>query len=191
MGKKRIKTIDLSAEEPKKVKKKGPAIVKSGKQHGRIADMGAMMLEEMEKRKEGEKEVKVKKKAPKEPKKKKVVRPPKARSKRYQALRKLIKPGQAYPLAEAIEFLKKAANTKFEETIELHLVTTETGRLTKEIKTEKKAPLAHIKIGKTSWTKKKLKEKIQSLIKAIGATKIKKAVLTSTMSPSIKIALEK
>ena len=54
MGKKRIATIDLSQEEKKpktsKTDKKGHQAVKSGKQHGRIADMGAVMLEEMEKR---------------------------------------------------------------------------------------------------------------------------------------------
>ena len=66
MGKKRIATIDLSQEEKKprstkasrdKGKKSGspgktdhgPA--KPGKQHGRITDMGAVMLEEMEKEK--------------------------------------------------------------------------------------------------------------------------------------------
>lgn len=192
MGKKRIKTIDLSKEESKKPKAKGRIIVKSGKQHGRIADMGAMMLREMEKRKEVEKPVTAKKppsaKAPRgKPKKEK---PKKVRSQRYKAIKKLIKGDKSYPLSKAIELLKKCANAKFDESVELHLTTYETGVFTKGIKTEKKLPLAHVKIGKTSWPKKKLEENIQSLIKAIGVNKINKAVLTSTMGPGIKINLD-
>lgn len=193
MGKKRIIAIDLSKEEkPKKPDSPGETsrrIVKSGKQHGRIADMGAIMLEEMKKRQEAKKEgplrdgppagragrmdsseVADKKKKPSPPKK--IVRPKKVRSQRYRALKKLIKADKVYPLSEAVELLKKMANAKFEETVELHLV-----------------PSAHIKIGKVSWPRKKLEEKIQSLIETIGLDKIKKAVLTSTMSPGIKIAL--
>lgn len=197
MGKKRIKTIDLAAEEKKeKPEKGGQAIVKSGKQHGRIADMGTVMLEEMEKRRKAEAEKhleggvapaahlrgKIKKeKARKKPSKLRV------RSRRYQALRKLIKPDKLYPLPEAIELLKKVSNAKFKETVELHLVVLETGKLTKDIKTEKKAPLVHLKIGKTSWPNKKLEEAIQGLLKAIDINKIKKAVLTSSMGPGIKI----
>jgi len=197
MGKKRIKTIDLSKEESKKPKAKGRIIVKSGKQHGRIADIGAMMLREMEKRKEVEKKDTSKVKSAdtlevKEAKarKKKIARPPKARSQRYKAIKKLIKGDKSYPLSKAIELLKKCANAKFDESVELHLTTYETGVFTKGIKTEKKLPLAHVKIGKTSWPKKKLEENIQSLIKAIGVNKIKKAVLTSTMGPGIKINLD-
>ena len=192
MGKKRITTIDLSQEETKKkTKEKGQAAVKSGKQHGRIADMGAVMLEEMEKREkeknEGLPRVAGKKKAKK--KTKKTVRPKKARSKRYQTIKKLIKPNQFYPLSEAVTILKKTANTRFEETIELHLTVNEPGKLTKNIKTETKIPLAHIKIGKSGLTKKKLEDKIQALFKTIGLSKIKKAALTSTMGPSIKLDL--
>lgn len=201
MGKKRIKTIDLAAEESKKPKEKKQSLVKSGKQQGRITDMGTLMLEEMEKRKKEAKKSEEKlsrggqKDSPKladkkKKSKKKVSRPKKVRSKRYQSLRKLVKPGRAYPLAEAIESLKKTAKAQFEETVELHLTTTEIGKLTKELKTEKKFPLVHLKIGKTSWPKKKLADKIQALLKTIGINRIRKAVLTSTMGPGIKIDLE-
>jgi ribosomal protein L1 len=193
VGKKRIKTIDLAAEEAKKPKEKKRSLVKSGKQHGRITDMGTVMLEEMEKRKKEakkEKKTATKKVEKKIVQKKKVSRPKRRRSQRYQALRKLVKSGQTYPLPRAIELLKKTAQAQFEETVELHLIMIETGKLTKTLKTEKKFPLAHLKIGKTNWTKKKLTDEIKALLKKIDIHKVKKAVLTSTMGPGIKIDLE-
>jgi len=228
VGKKRIAAIDLSKEEKKPkhsgrpkagllrggaptgddssevaAKKKKKKTVKPAKQQGRLIDMGQVMLEEMEKRKETEADKTAKsllrglrkqssevtgKKKPKVAGKKKA-RPKRVRSQRYQTLRKLIKLDKIYPLLEAIELLKKSSNAKFNETVELHLVAFETGKLSKDIKTEKKFPLAHIKIGKVKETKKKLEEKIQAIFKIIGPNKIKKAVLTSTMSPGIKIEL--
>ena len=226
MGKKRIAAIDLSKEEKKpkhsgrpktgllqggaptgddssEVADKKKKTVKPAKQQGRLIDMGQVMLEEMEKRKETEADKTAKsllrglrkqssevtgKKKPKVAGKKKA-RPKRVRSQRYQTLRKLIKLDKIYPLLEAIELLKKSSNAKFNETVELHLVAFETGKLSKDIKTEKKFPLAHIKIGKVKETKKKLEEKIQAIFKIIGPNKIKKAVLTSTMSPGIKIEL--
>ena len=208
MGKKRIATIDLSQEEKKprstkasrdKGKKSGspgktdhgPA--KPGKQHGRITDMGAVMLEEMEKREKAAARkamsAKETKKKAKKKKAKKTIPTKRVRSQRYQTIKKLIKPDQFYPLSKAITILKKTANAKFEETVILHLIVNEPGKLTKNIKTEAKTPLAHIKIGKTSLTKKKLEDKIQALLKTIGLTKIKQAVLTSTMGPGIKLDL--
>lgn len=196
MGKKRIKTIDLSQEEKKeKPVKKGRRLVKSGKQHGRLSDMGAVMLEEMEKRQKEampakEKEVAGKKKKEKK-KVKQVARPQKKRSRRYQALRKMIKPDEHYPLPEAIALLKKAANAQFEETVELHLIFHPGVQTHSTPGVEKKSPLAHIKIGKTSETKKKLQGKIEEILRAITLPKIKKAVITSTMAPGIKLSLEK
>ena len=227
MGKKRIAAIDLSKEEKKpkhsgrpkagllpaqsyavaggEVAAKKKKTVKSAKQQGRLIDMGQVMLEEMEKRKETEadkkketlktlKKTEVTEKKSSAPSKKfsalsvtKKPSKPRVRSARYQTLRKLIKSDKIYPLLEAIELLKKSSNAKFNETIELHLIAFETGKLSKDIKTEKKFPLAHIKIGKVKETKKKLEEKIQAIFKTIGPNKIKKAVLTSTMSPGIKI----
>jgi len=193
MGKKRLKIIDLSQEKtepsktaPSKKEKPGRKIVKTGKQHGRLADMGAIMLEEMEKRQKEKPEkviVKQKKQLKKPP------RPPKKRSKRYQKIKKHIKPNQLYPLSEAIKLLKKTANAQFEETVELHLTVTKPGKITKEIKTETKAPLVHLKIGKISQSEKILEKEIKEILRSVGLMKIKKAVLTSTMGPGIKIAL--
>jgi len=202
VGKKRIKTIDLSALEKKEADKK-KRVIGSGKQHGRIADTEAVMLEEMEKRREKAKTAAMPK--PKAPKPtKKFVRQKKIVSKRYQELKKLVKPDKFYPLPEAVELLKKMATAQFEETVEIHLVTFDTGVLGKTelfeksgkkkkviIKTEKKFPLIHLKIGKVNWPKAELLENIQSLIKAISVNRVKKAVLTSTMGPGIKLSLEK
>lgn len=44
----------------------------------------------------------------------------KKRSKRYKAIRELFKKGQTYPLNEALALLKKAANTKFDASVDIH-----------------------------------------------------------------------
>lgn len=54
-------------------------------------------------------------------------------------------------------------------------------------KTEAKAPVIHLTVGKLSFGEKKLSENIKTVFSAIQTTRIKKAVLKSTMSPGIKI----
>lgn len=44
-----------------------------------------------------------------------------AHSKRFNGLQKLVDPKKSYPLAEAVELVKKTAGTKFDATIELHV----------------------------------------------------------------------
>ena len=56
-------------------------------------------------------------------------------------------------------------------------------------KTELKAPVMHVTIGKMSFGAKKLSENIQALIDAIKKEKIRNITLKSTMSPGIKINL--
>lgn len=58
------------------------------------------------------------------------------------------------------------------------------------IKTERKAPLIHTVAGKTSMKEKDLEQNINSIFDAIGRRKIKKAYLSSTMSPSVKVAVD-
>lgn len=76
-------------------------------------------------------------------------------------------------------------------------ITTDPQRLIKEMAgktqyhTEKKAPLIHLVVGKTDQPAKELAENLETVFKAIGVSKIQKAVLTSTMGPGIKIQLEK
>ena len=59
------------------------------------------------------------------------------------------------------------------------------------IKTESKAPVVHIIVGKVSQPEKELEANISELIKVIKAPKIKKMVLSATMGPGVKVLVEK
>ncbi len=59
-----------------------------------------------------------------------------------------------------------------------------------QYKTEVKAPLIHLVLGKFSFGEKKILENLEAAIKTIGASNIKKAVLTSTHSPGIKLSIQ-
>jgi large subunit ribosomal protein L1 len=54
------------------------------------------------------------------------------------------------------------------------------------IKTEKKAPLLHVRMGKNSMETKKLVENVEALMKALG-TKAVSLVVASSMSPGVKV----
>jgi len=56
-------------------------------------------------------------------------------------------------------------------------------------KTEKKAPLIHLTIGKRSLGQEKLTENLNTIIRAVNSKQIKKAYISSTMSPSINLDL--
>lgn len=56
------------------------------------------------------------------------------------------------------------------------------------IKTEKKAPLIHVSIGKTDMETKDLVENLNTLIQTVQG-KALKLNLTATMSPSVKVAI--
>jgi large subunit ribosomal protein L1 len=58
-----------------------------------------------------------------------------------------------------------------------------------QVKTESKAPLMHVVIGKTSSDSKKLSENLNALVTAVDPKRIKKLTLASTMSPGIKVEL--
>lgn len=154
MGKKRIAIIDNSAlaKEKKKpresrlkvedarhrVSAKGRRLVKTGlpsrrlvktgKEHGRITDMGAVVLEEageiLEKEKKLEKETlaKVTKKAKKVKKK-----PSRKRGKRYQEARKKVDRTKFYSLSEAIKLTKTTSISRFNGAVEVHLSTHQVG----------------------------------------------------------------
>lgn len=57
------------------------------------------------------------------------------------------------------------------------------------IKTEKKAPLTHTVVGKTSMKPEELQANIEHFIKVVGPRKLLKLTLSATMSPGIKIDL--
>jgi len=56
-------------------------------------------------------------------------------------------------------------------------------------KTENKAPLMHLTIGKVDMPEKEIEANFKSLIKAVGRKNIKKVAIAPTMGPSIKIDL--
>ena len=56
-------------------------------------------------------------------------------------------------------------------------------------KTETKAPIIHLTVGKMSFGPQKLSENIESLISAVKKQNIANATLKSTMSPGIKIKI--
>jgi large subunit ribosomal protein L1 len=56
-------------------------------------------------------------------------------------------------------------------------------------RTELKAPILHVIVGKMSFGDKKLAENIKSLIEAIKREKIRNVTLKSTMSPGIKLEI--
>ncbi len=203
--------------------------------------------------------------------KKKIVKPKRARSKRYKAVRAQVDKTKQYDPFAAIELVKKLSYGKFDATIEAHLVVRETpttatltfphstgksitvaiasenviqqiekgnidfdvllakpafmpklaklarvlgpkglmpnpkngtltdkpedkkkeleaGKLT--LKTEKKAPLIHVSIGKTSLETKKLVENIEALNKALKG-KLLKMSIAATMSPGVKVEVDK
>lgn len=57
-------------------------------------------------------------------------------------------------------------------------------------KTEAKDPIIHVSIGKVSFESDKIEENVKTILTSIGTSKINQAVLKSTMSPGIKIAVK-
>lgn len=193
-----------------------------------------------------------------------------SRSKSYMLMAKTFDKSRKYSLSEALQVLEKLKRSKFDETVELHINTIETGvsgnitlphgtgkairvaiadddllakvaqgkidfdvllasplmmpklakvakilgpkglmpnpknaTLVKEpekaaenfkkgqvnFKTELKAPIMHLTVGKMSFGAKKLSENISTLIDATKKEKIRNVTLKSTMSPGIKISL--
>ena len=214
--------------------------------------------------------VKIKESKPKDTKKtfKKEKKSP--RSKSYQKATETFDRNKRYSLTDALDMLEKLKRSKFDETVELHINTTELGisgnitlphgtgktvrvaiadddllakvalgkidfdillakpemmpklaRVAKilgpkglmpnpknatlvkdpekaaenfkkgqiNFRTEMKAPIMHLIVGKISFGTKKLSENIQAIIEIIKKEKIKNVTLKSTMSPGIKIQI--
>ncbi len=119
MGKKRIAVVGEEKHERK--------IVKTGKQHGRITDVGAEALAEAslieEKEKKLEKEVLEKASA----KEKKKIKPSKSRGKKYLQAKNLIDKNQFYNLSEAVKILKKISISRFNGSVDAHFRVKEIG----------------------------------------------------------------
>ena len=59
------------------------------------------------------------------------------------------------------------------------------------VRTEKKAPIIHILVGKVSQPEAELEANVAELIKVIKANKIKKLALCATMGPCVKVEITK
>ncbi|MBI3341804.1 hypothetical protein HY024_01645 [Candidatus Curtissbacteria bacterium] len=56
-----------------------------------------------------------------------------------------------------------------------------------EFRSDPMAPIVHLKLGKLSAKPEEIEDNLKALVAVIGPTKVKKAVLTSTMSPALKL----
>lgn len=122
MGRKRVTSIDEAKPAEEKPKKGKRALVKTGKEHGRITDMGAVALAEAEEIKKREIEA-AREKA--EAKREKKARPIRQRSGRYREALAKVDRGKAYSVDEAVKLVKDTALARFDGTVEVHINATE------------------------------------------------------------------
>lgn len=277
MGKIKIRTLgdeglENKQKEKSKIKAHEKKLVKGVKGGERIVAVGPSE-EELAKIELPKEEAEEKKNSPVgEKKAKKTQRKKKAapHSKNYQKVMAMLDRSKKYTLSEGLSLLEKLKRAKFDETVELHINTIETGiagnitlphgtgkqvkvavaddnllakvaqgkiefdillaapsmmpklaRVAKilgpkglmpnpkngtlvkdpekamdvfkkgqfRFKTELKAPIIHLTVGKMSFGAKKLEENITALITAIKKEKIRNVTLKSTMSPGIKLAI--
>lgn len=130
----------------------------------------------------------------------------KPRSKKYQEIAKDLDRTKAYSLDEAVNMVKKLSYSKFNGTLEAHINTAQTGIRglvslpyvkavesfqagKTEYKTEPKAPIIHIALGKLNQPNEELVANIKTLLQTLGKTRVKKLTLSPTMGPGIKVDL--
>jgi len=110
----------------KTAERKSRIVVRTGKEHGRISDLGTQALEEAaiieEKTKKLQQEIVAK---AKEAEKK--VKPKRTRGRRWQDGRKKINPQKTYPLSEAIKLLRAVSISRFAGSVDAHLVVKKVG----------------------------------------------------------------
>ncbi len=278
MGKVKVRTLGVENEEAQKneqkKKKEEKKLAKvAGKGGERVVVVGATEEDLAKTEQKAEPQAEAKK-----TKKEKFQRAKHIRSKSYTGLVAMVDKSKTYSLSEALELLEKMqrkslpAQTGFDETVELHINTSdpkvsgqislphgtgkkirvaiatdellaeiEKGKISFDIlladpqmmpklakvakvlgprglmpnpkngtitqnpeeaakkyegglvffKTESKAPIIHLSVGKISFGKDKLTENIKTLLDAIKKENIQKAVLKSTMSPAIKLVVDK
>ncbi len=277
MGKVKVRTLgDETLENKQKEKSKQKAnekkLVKGGKGGERVVSVGPSEEEiakiELPKGTNETEETKVETKKVKTKKFEKKKETPHSKS-YLQALKTLDK-SKRYSVADGLSVLEKLKRSKFDETVELHINTIETGvsgnitlphgtgkivrvaiaddnlleqvakgkidfdillanpsmmpklaRVAKilgpkglmpnpknatlvkdpekaaesfkkgqvNFRTELKAPIMHLSVGKMSFGPKKLSENISTLIDAVKKEKIRNVTLKSTMSPGIKLEI--
>lgn len=121
----------------------------------------------------------------------------KPRSKRYQETVKDLDRNKTYPLNEAVELVKKHSLTKFTGSLEAHILVVQAGLRglvslpyasgKTEYKTESKAPVIHLGLGKLNQPTEELSANIKTLLQTLGKSRIKQVRLAPTMGPSVKL----
>jgi large subunit ribosomal protein L1 len=175
MGKKRIANLseEKKSGSPDVISRR---LVKLGKQHGHIADVGAEALKEAEIIEKKEKQLA--KEIVKETKEtKKETKPVKVRSQKYLQAKKEIDKNKFYPLSESIKLLKKISISHFNGGVDVHLNVNETG-----FKSEVEFPYS---TGKTQV----VKIADEDLIKELEKGKINFSLLLA--SPKMMLQLVK
>jgi large subunit ribosomal protein L1 len=99
---------------------------------------------------------------------KKKAKEPKIRSKKYQDVKKKIETGKQYPLSEAIKLVKETSYSKFDGTVELHLVVKKAGTQT------------NITLPHSAGKQKKIEVASEETIKKLQTGKIDFDVLLAT-----------
>lgn len=135
MGKKRIVILGETAEPKKEdtaAKAKGRAVVRTGKEHGRITDVGAEALAEAaiveEKAKKLEKELALAaEKKPREKAKVSQKKKGKSRGRAYRAALAKIDRQKFYPVAESVKLIKQISISRFTGSIDAHLTLKQSG----------------------------------------------------------------
>ena len=119
MGKKRIAVIGEEKHERK--------IVKTGKEHGRITDVGAEALAEAATIEEKTKKIEQETLKGAKKQVKKEIKKEKQRGKKYQEAKKKVDATKFYRLEEAIKLLKNVSLSKFKGKVDAHLNVKEVG----------------------------------------------------------------
>lgn len=161
MGKIRIKTLGSEELEEKEGNKK-----KTRKEQKRAAEETAhqQVETEAEKLATGAADNKQKKK---QDRKTPGLKPKHTRSKKYTALAKLVDKTKTYSLSEALKLLEKIKLSRMDETVELHINTTEAGILGTVTFPHGSGKMTRVKIADPAKDKKGFDELIKNLEKGI------------------------
>ena len=166
MGKTKTAFVGETLEEPKKKRKPSSAKASEGQRKVHISGLkGGQRIKVVEATPMEEAPVE---EAPSSAKASKGLREPKVRSKKYEEAKTKIKVGEHYPLPEAIKLVKETSYSKFDGTVELHLVVKKTG-------TTAKVTLPH-----SAGKEKKIEIASDETIKKLTAGKIDFDVLLAT-----------
>lgn len=122
MGKIRVKTIGVEDEE-----KKNQAQAKKRAEQKKVEKKAEVAAEEIKTQPSSSAEATADKGKKPMVKKPKGGENKKTRSEKYKTVASLVDKNKTYSLSEALEILPKLGVTKFDETVELHINTTETG----------------------------------------------------------------